>query len=118
MEKEKRKELARSYKEQKVRGGVYSLTNRETGERHILGSQNLVGAENLFRFMVKTGSCSVLELQEEWDRYGPGAFAFEILATLEKKEEQTPKQFKKDIAALTALWKEEKEEKKEKEEGR
>ena len=106
MDRERKKALINAYKEQKTEGGVYAIINRQTGERRVFGAVNLEGAKNLFSFMQRTGNCSILELRREWERYGPGAFTLEVLATLERKEEESAKDFKEEIAALTALWQE------------
>ncbi len=110
MEKEKKKAITEAYKARKVLGGVYSITNRETGEKYIFAAQDLEGAENRFRFMQSTDSCTVLAMQKEWRIYGKDAFVFEILETLEKKEEETAKAFKEEVAVLAKLWQEKTEE--------
>ncbi len=106
MEKDKKRALANAYKERKVIGGVYSITNRETGKKYIFGSRDLSGAENRFRFMQTTDTCTVLPMHKEWAHYGRDAFYYEVLETLEKKEEETAKEFKDEIEVLTALWQE------------
>lgn len=106
MEKEKKKAMTEAYKARKVFGGVYAITNRETGGKTIFSAQDLEGAENRFRFMQSTECCPVLAMQKEWRIYGKDAFIFEVLETLEKKEEETAKDFKEEIAVLAQLWRE------------
>lgn len=77
MDKNDRRAICTAYKERKGLGGVYSITNRVTGEKHLFSTPNLQGAENRFEFMVQTNGCTVLSIQKEWASYGPDAFFFE-----------------------------------------
>ena len=104
MEKERKKQIAAAYKERRNVGGVYSITNTATGERHIFSTADVKGMENRFLFMKSTATCPVLFLRKEWEEYGADAFAFEVLETLEQGETQTPKEFKEDLTALLEIW--------------
>ena len=88
MDKNDRRAICTAYKERKGLGGVYSITNRVTGEKHLFSTPNLQGAENRFEFMVQTNGCTVLSIQKEWASYGPDAFFFEVLESMEQGETQ------------------------------
>ena len=44
MDKNDRRAICTAYKERKGLGGVYSITNRVTGEKHLFSTPNLQGA--------------------------------------------------------------------------
>ena len=106
MDKNDRRAICTAYKERKGLGGVYSITNRVTGEKHLFSTPNLQGAENRFEFMVQTNGCTVLSIQKEWASYGPDAFFFEVLESMEQGETQGAREFREDVKALEELWKE------------
>lgn len=94
MNKEQRKELISSYKQQKVTGGVYAIRNRQNGCILIKGDVNLEAAKNRYEFAVKTNSCITPKMRADWERDGASAFAFEVLETTELQPEETAKQFR------------------------
>ena len=105
-EKEKRRDLARQYKERAVTGGVWAVVNRETG-RILLGSDmDPAGSRNRFAFAQKTGSCVLLKLNGDWQKYGPDAFEFSVLEEIEMQPDQTLRQFREDLSALEEIWRE------------
>ena len=104
MEKQDKKELVSAYKERKVIGGIYAIKNTVNGKKLLLQSADLKGAENRFNFAKETGGCIHLKLQNDWGVLGAGVFEFEILDELEKKDIQTPKQFKEDLEELLEIW--------------
>lgn len=106
MDKAQKKELLAAYKERRVRGGVYRLINRETGRFLLQWGADLTGCENRFRFALSTGSCIHPKLADDWKKLGGGAFSFEVLEELEKKETRTEGEFSGDCKALYELWQE------------
>ena len=103
MDSQKKKELIAEYKERKVRGGVYAITNTKTGMRLLAAETNLEGSKNKFDFCIKTNLCSYPKLMEDWNRYGAQAFVFEALDEIEKKETQTLSSFHEDLEGLLSL---------------
>ncbi|ATW26834.1 GIY-YIG nuclease family protein [Candidatus Formimonas warabiya] len=101
---DRKKELRQEYRKQKTVGGVYKITNTVDGRFWLYGATNIQGHKSRFEFAQKTNACVDLKLQKEWDRYGAGAFAFEILEELEMKDTQTTKEFKEDIKVLEEIW--------------
>ncbi len=100
MKNEKRKQVIYEYKEKKTTGGVYKITNIETGKSLIKGEIDLKSMENRFNFSVSINSCINPKLQSDWKKYGPKSFKFEILEEIEKKPELDNRQFKKQLNEL------------------
>ena len=98
MERQRRKELLQSYRDRKITGGAYRITNTVTGRQFIDAETDLAGARNRFVFSQR--------LHADWAKYGPEAFSFEILEEIEKKDAQTPQEFAEDLTVLAALWRE------------
>ncbi|MED4781804.1 DUF2087 domain-containing protein [Brevibacillus choshinensis] len=82
----RKQELKQMYKEVKTEAGVYQIRNTQNGKVWIDGAMNLK-TMNGKQFMLKHGSHTSKALQKEWDQYGEGAFVFEVLEVLEKKNE-------------------------------
>lgn len=106
MKSEDKKALTLAYKERKVIGGVYRIVNSVNSNMLLASTADLQGAQNRFDFAQKTGSCIHLKLQKDWAELGANAFQFEVLEELEKKEDQTPKEFKEDLKTLEEMWQE------------
>ena len=100
MKNEKRKQVIYEYKEKKTTGGVYKITNIETGKSLIKGEIDLKSMENRFNFSVSINSCLNPKLQSDQKKYGPKSFKFEILEEIEKKPELDNRQFKKQLNEL------------------
>lgn len=103
---ERKKALTLEYKERKVSGGIYKITNALTQMYLLAAAANLQGLKNRFEFSRNTGSCVMPLLQKDWNEYGAKAFIFEILEEIEKKETQTAKEFQDDLKILYDLWSE------------
>lgn len=97
MDKAHKKEIQDAYKQRPVGGGVYRIWNKRTGSSFIRGDVDLDSAANRFAFSRKTGSCVAPSLQSEWKEYGPEAFAFEILETMELEPEESLAAFKRRL---------------------
>lgn len=106
MEKERRRELIRGYKERPLRGLVYAIENQKRGRRLILAETDPQGARNRFAFFQMTGDCPRSELAADWRADGPQAFVLVELEEIEKKPEQEPEAFREDLKALGELWRE------------
>jgi hypothetical protein len=101
-----RKALINEYKERKIVGGIYRITNTRNGMYFLDYGPDLQAKQNGFNFMVSTGSCMHYELKKDWAEFGSGAFAFEALEELEKKKDQSPAEFNDDLITLQGFWKE------------
>ncbi|MDD5017481.1 MAG: GIY-YIG nuclease family protein [Eubacteriales bacterium] len=100
MDKQSKKEILAAYKQRKVIGGVYTITNTANGKILMLMTTDIAGSKNRFEFSQKTGSCISFQLQDDWKQFGANAFSFDILESLEKKESQTLKEFQEDLKIL------------------
>jgi len=101
-----RKNLINEYKQRKIVGGVYRLTNTRNGMYFLDYAANIQAKQNSFNFMVSSGSCFHYKLKEDWEAFGGKAFIFEILETIEKKEEQSQDEFIDDLKILEHMWSE------------
>jgi hypothetical protein len=99
-----RKSLINEYKQRKIIGGIYKITNT-SNQRYLLDySANIQATQNSFDFMVTAGYCSIYKLKQDFQSFGPKAFTFEVIETLEKKKEQTQQEFEDDLSVLKQIW--------------
>jgi hypothetical protein len=100
----RRKEITNAYKNRKLCGGVYIITNTLNGKYLINHVANLQSAHNHFQFAVTTGSTIHPKLQKDWKELGARVFTFEVLEELEQKPEQSQTAFLDDLKTLEQLW--------------
>jgi hypothetical protein len=101
-----RKELINQYKQEKVVGGIFRVTNTHNG-MYLLGhATNIKAKQNSFNFMFSFGSCLDYRLKNDLTTLGGKAFTFETLEILEKKKEQTQDEFIEDLKLLEQIWSE------------
>ena len=103
---ERQKALLSAWRERTVVGGVCAIRCTETNRVLLSAVADPSGLRNRFQFSAATGSCTFLPLSADWNRYGAGSFTFTVLEELEKGADQTDAQFKADLEALAALWRE------------
>ena len=103
---EHQKELLSAWRERAVVGGVCAIRCTANNRVLLSAAANPAGLRNRFQFSVSTGSCTFLPLAADWSRYGGQSFVFTVLEELEKGPEQTDVQFRADLDALAALWRE------------
>lgn len=106
MEKNDKKQLRQMYRERRITGGVYAIYNTQNGKRLLQSTADIEGSKNRFVFAQSTGTCISLKLQRDWEKSGPAAFSFEVLEELEKKPEQTEREFAEEVKLLEELWRE------------
>lgn len=82
----RRQELNQMYKEIKIEAGVYQIRNTKNGKVFIAGTNNLK-TMNGKRFELQMGTSYNKTLQREWNEYGEDAFVFEVLETIEPKQD-------------------------------
>ncbi|WP_168122889.1 GIY-YIG nuclease family protein [Paenibacillus sp. HB172176] len=109
IEKQRKKDLAASYKQSFRRMGVYQLRNTANGKLLICGSMDLDGARNRLAFMQQTNTNSMPEIQQDWKLHGGDSFVYEELDEIKPKEEfagdrEEMKKYKKEVDALLGLW--------------
>jgi hypothetical protein len=106
MDKQRKKEIITEYKQQKSKGGVYCIFNKETGKRFIKGEYNLEAVKNRFSFSQKINSPYTVVMTADWMQYGPDGFALEILEEIEIKNEESPGAFRDRLKKLEEQWRE------------
>lgn len=100
----RRKDISKAYKERKLRGGVYTITNTVNGKYLIGHAADLASMRNRFQFAVTTGSAVDPRLRADWAESGAAAFALEVLEEIEQKPEQSQADFLDDLRTLEQLW--------------
>ncbi len=83
-----RAEMKRAYKEAPRPAGVYRIKNTANGRVFLGRAADLRGPLNRHRAQLEFGSHPNAELQEDWRRFGAGAFVFEVVETLPDKREE------------------------------
>lgn len=83
---DRKKELQQQYREMKKEGGIYRIRNTQN-EKVLVEATPDLKTINGKRFQLRMGSHMNRELQQDWNRYGEDAFAFEILEVLKEKTE-------------------------------
>lgn len=82
MDKQRRRDIAREYKERKVPLGIFSLRCEATGETWIGMSRNLDGAANSALMSLRLGSHRNKVMQAAWTAHGEASFAYAVVETL------------------------------------
>jgi hypothetical protein len=99
---DRKKELKQEYKEVKVEGGIYVITNKVNGKKFVASTRNfktLNGTE----FTLDTGTHTNRLLQEEWKQFGKEAFDLEQVEILKNSENQYVDE-KKELQKLLDKW--------------
>lgn len=87
LNKERRAELQRVYKEFKKQAAVYQIRNTANGKLFIDSTLNLKTL-NGEKFMLNMGTHKNRSLQKEWKEFGEEAFVFEVLEELKQPENE------------------------------
>jgi hypothetical protein len=104
MKPQNKKDLIAAYKQCVQIGGIYAVTNKETGKTLVLATADTGGIRKRYEFSEMVGGCFHPKLQQDANRYGNGAFSFSVLEELEKKSTQTDREFAEDLDVLLAMW--------------
>lgn len=99
-----RREISKTYKERRLRGGVYTITNTQNGKYLIGHAADLASVKNRFQFAVTTGSTIDPRLRKEWEEFGAGAYTLEVREELAQKPQQSQAEFLDDLKTLEQLW--------------
>ena len=98
-----KKELKRQYKQTPPAMGVYQIRNLVNGKILIGYSKNLKGKSNSFRFQLNAGLHINRELQNDYHELGEERFVFEVLDSLEPREDPAY-DYTGDLETLEELW--------------
>lgn len=88
LDRNKRSEIKREYKEMKRKKGVYQITNLVNGKIFIGSNRDLDTVFNRIRFELDHNSFRNKQLQGEWLQYGAEQFRFEVIDVLDEKEKE------------------------------
>ena len=103
---DRRKELREQYKNRKITGGVYRLLNRENGKYFLKSTDEMKAAHSFFKMCYDFDNCTLPSVAQDWKTYGREAFCIEELDLLEKGEDQTTEEYRRDLKTLYELWEE------------
>lgn len=100
---DRRREISKAYKDRRLRGCVYTITNTQNG-RYLIGhAADVTSMRNRFQFAITTGSAVDPRLRQDWDAFGPAAFRLDVLEELEQGSEQSQADFLDDLKMLEQL---------------
>lgn len=100
---DRRKELKLTYKETPRPMGVYQIKNTVTGRLLVASGMDLPGNFNSNRFQLNMKSHRNKELQADWNLYGPDAFTFEVLESI-NPEKTAKEDWRSAVAELEEKW--------------
>lgn len=98
-----RKEIIQEYKTRKTKAGVFQIRNIVNGKIYVSSNINISAILNRSKVQLDFGVHPCEPLQEDWKIFGQDKFAFEILDTLEPKENET-RDMNKEIKDLEAMY--------------
>lgn len=98
-----RKEMHLEYKERVKPSGVFQVKNVANGKVLLGSSLNLEGPLNKHRFMLRVNGHLNKELQKDWNELGPDHFSFEILETVQIKDNPNFN-LKDELTLLEEIW--------------
>lgn len=104
MDAHAKKTLKAQYKNRIVIGGVFCIRCEAAQAAWLRSTTDMQGSQNRFAFSVLTNCSPEVCMTAAWKQYGASAFSFEVLETLEKKDDQTEREFSDDIGVLYELW--------------
>lgn len=98
-----KKKLKEDYKQIVHAKGVFALRNKVTGRVFLGSSLNLKNKDVTLKMALKNGNHFNFALQEDWNKFGEEAFEYEVLETLEIKEDPNYN-YSEDLEILEMLW--------------
>ena len=98
-----KKELKKQYKQTLPPMGIYRIKNVVNGKIFVGSSLNLHGKSNSFKFQLRSGLHVNSELQKDFNTFGEENFVFEIVDTLEPKEDISYN-YGDDLKVFLEMW--------------
>ncbi|WP_309645069.1 GIY-YIG nuclease family protein [Phenylobacterium sp.] len=89
MEKSRRQELVRDYKERRSRPGIYSLTCAATSQAWVGSSRAIDSQSNSVDFSLRHGSHRVKDLQAAWNAHGEAGVIYAVVEVLDDEDMTT-----------------------------
>lgn len=105
MNKDKKKEIAREYKERKNLKGIYAVRCTATGSVWVDSTPNLDTSQNKVWFFLRLGTHPNKKLQAEWKEHGEDSFVYEVLEQFE--DDLSSMQFEMQAKKRKEHWKSE-----------
>ena len=102
--KAERKEQVRQYMENPRPMGIYRVRNTVNEKALIGASVDLPSMLNRQQAQLRMGMHSNRALQDDWNQFGPEAFAFEVVDTLKVPPDQPDYDPTDDLKVLEQLW--------------
>jgi len=98
-----RAEIRRAYKAAPRQAGIFQVKNLKNGKVLLGSSTNLHGPLNRHRFMLSIGRHHLQALQDDWNQFGPDAFAFEILEVVRPSDDPSFS-VEDELTLLEQIW--------------
>ncbi|MFH1279400.1 MAG: GIY-YIG nuclease family protein [Candidatus Eisenbacteria bacterium] len=98
-----RRDIKREYKERERVAGVFQIKNKANGKVLLGSSLNIDGPLNAHRFMLSTGAHRNRALQEDWNEFGADRFVFEILESVEVRDDPGFR-VEDELSLLEEIW--------------
>src|ERR1700694_4202838 len=98
-----RKAISKAYRERRMLGGVYTITNVVTGKYLLDHAADLASVRNRFQFAVTMNSAAHPKLRADWQALGAEAFRLDVREELEQGADQTQAEFAEDLRALEQM---------------
>ena len=98
-----KQDIKREYKERVKPAGIFQVKNTANGKIFLGSSLNLDGPLNAHKFMLSIGRHRNEALQADWNTYGTESFIFEILETVNIKDEPDFS-MKDELTLLEEIW--------------
>ena len=98
-----KKQLKEDFKNFVPPKGIFVFRNKINGKVFIGSSLNLKNKDVRIKLMLNMGNHSIRGFQDDWTTYGEDAFDYEILETLELKDDPDYN-YSSDLEILEMLW--------------
>lgn len=102
---EERRKAKQAYKEKETIGGLYRIIHAEGGwQGPAVATTNLHGHRGRLSFGIRTGTCPFDWMRDAWAQNQSEGFQLLVLEELERKPDQTNKDYAEELDALLALY--------------
>ncbi len=106
MDKSRKKELIKNYKQMKLPMGIFIVRNKVNNKCFLQTTRNLKGVINGTMVRLEGGIHPNRELQKEWQELGPENFTIEILENLEYDKDEAKTDYNEELSLLQMIWEE------------
>tara|TARA_R110000824_G_scaffold118960_14_gene272094 strand:+ start:216288 stop:216632 length:345 start_codon:yes stop_codon:yes gene_type:complete len=105
MDKDRKRQIVRDFKEREVTPGIFAVRCLVTDERWLGPSRNLDVQQNGIWFQLKMGNHRVTAMQVAWNTHGENNLVYEIVERIED-EDMTPYLLQSLLKERLAFWRE------------